>query len=104
SDKIDILNRLIDMADIVAVGGAMANTFLLAKGIDIGKSKAEPDDVPLAKEIMDKAKDKSAKGQFTFYIPQDGVVAKSLDKTARTRVVDWDAHAFAEIENYPKRP
>lgn len=104
SDKIDILNRLIDIADIVAVGGAMANTFLLAKGIDIGKSKVEVDDVPLAKEIMEKAKAKSTQGQFILYIPQDGVVAKSLDKTAETRVVDWDAHAFAEVENYPKRP
>src|SRR5690606_10936898 len=41
SDKIDILQRLIDIADVVAVGGAMANTFLLAQGIKTGKSKVE---------------------------------------------------------------
>ena len=104
SDKIDILNRLIDLADVVAVGGAMANTFLLAKGINIGKSKAEPGDVPLAKEIMEKAAAKSKQGQFVFYLPQDGVVAASLDANARTRIVDWDAHVIAEVENYPKRP
>lgn len=104
SDKIDILNRLVDLADVVAVGGAMANTFLLAKGINIGKSKAEPDDVPLAKEIMEKATAKSKQGQFVFYLPQDGVVASSFDTNARTRIVDWDAHVIAEVENYPKRP
>jgi phosphoglycerate kinase len=104
SDKIDILNRLIDIADFVAVGGAMANTFLLAEGIKVGKSKAEPDDVPLAKEIIAKAQTKSKQGRFIFYLPQDGVIATSLDKNAKTRIVDWDAHVIADIENYPKRP
>ncbi|GAC1388110.1 MAG: phosphoglycerate kinase [Candidatus Saccharimonadales bacterium] len=103
SDKIDILNRFIDIADVVAVGGAMANTFLLAEGIDIGKSKAEPSDVPLAKQILDRARAKGAKERFIFYLPQDGVVATSLDKTAQTRIVDWDAHVIASVENYPKR-
>lgn len=104
SDKLNILIRLIDIADIVAVGGAMANTFLLAKGIRIGKSKAEAEDVPLAKEIMEKAAAKSKREQFVFYLPQDGVVASSLDKNAKTRIVDWDAHVIAEIEQYPKKP
>lgn len=104
SDKLDILNRLIDLADIVAVGGAMANTFLLAKGIEVGKSKAEPDDVPLAKDIMEKAAQKSKAGRFVFYLPQDGVVAISLEKNAETRIVDWDAHVIAAVEHYPKQP
>lgn len=104
ADKIDILNRLIDIADIVIVGGAMANTFLLAEGIAIGKSKADKAEVPLAKEIIAKAKQKAAKQHFVFYLPQDGVVAKSVDANARTRIVDWDAHAIANIESYPKRP
>ncbi len=82
----------------------MANTFLLAEGIKIGKSLAEPDDVPLAKRIIAKAREKAKKQQFTFYLPQDGVVATTLDKTARTRIVDWDAHTIAAIENYPKTP
>jgi phosphoglycerate kinase len=104
SDKIDILNRFIDIADFVAIGGAMANTFLLAEGIKIGKSLAEPKDVPLAKEIINKAKKKAKKQKFVLYIPQDGVVATSLDKAAKTRIVDWDAHVIASVENYPKRP
>lgn len=104
SDKIDILNRFIDIADIVAVGGAMANTFLLAEGIAIGKSKAEPDDVPLAKEIIEKAKAKAARQKFIFYLPQDGVVATSVDSNAQTRIVDYSAHVIASIESYPRNP
>lgn len=104
ADKIDILNRFIDIADFVAVGGAMANTFLLAEGIAIGKSKADPEEVPLARDIIARAKDKAAREHFVFYLPQDGVVANIVDKTAHTRIVDWDAHVIASIENYPKRP
>lgn len=104
SDKIDVLNRFIDLADFVAVGGAMANTFLLAEGVEIGKSKADKDDVPLAKQIIARAKEKSKNQRFIFYLPQDSVVATKLDKSAHTRIVDWDAHVIASIENYPKRP
>ena len=104
SDKIEILKRFIDLADFVAVGGAMANTFLLAEGIKIGKSLAEKDEVPMAKEIIEKARAKAKKNAFIFYLPQDGVVASSLGKTARTRIADWDAHVIADVENYPKRP
>ncbi len=103
SDKIDILNRLIDIADFVAVGGAMANTFLLAEGIVVGKSLAEPEAIGLAKNIIKKARAKSNEQRFTFYVPQDGVVATSLAKTAKTRIVDWDAHVIASIQNYPAR-
>lgn len=104
SDKIDVINRFIDIADVVVVGGAMANTFLDANGVDVGKSLVEQDDLGLARDIMHRAKEKSNKGHFVFYLPQDGVVATGLDKTATTRIVDWDAHVIADIENYPKRP
>ena len=104
SDKIDVLNRFIDIADFIAIGGAMANTFLVAQGVDIAKSKYEENDVPIAKDILTKARQKAEKERFIFYVPQDGVVAKSLDKTATTRIVDWDAHMIAEVENYPKQP
>ncbi|MGF7228643.1 MAG: phosphoglycerate kinase [Candidatus Saccharibacteria bacterium] len=104
SDKIDVLNRFIDIADFIAIGGAMANTFLAAEGIDIAKSKFEENDVPVARDILTKAREKAKKDRFIFYVPQDGVVATSLDKTASTRIVDWDAHMIAEVENYPKQP
>lgn len=104
SDKIKVLDRFIEISDFIAIGGAMANTFLLAMGIETGKSLAEPDDVPIAKSIIEKAKEKSKKQKFVFYLPQDGVVAKSKDDPDSTRIVDWDAHVIADIENYPKQP
>lgn len=104
SDKIDVLNKFIDIADFIAIGGAMANTFLAADGIDIAKSKYEENDVPIARDIITKAREKSKKERFIFYIPQDGVVARAADKASPTRIVDWSAHMIAEVENYPKQP
>jgi phosphoglycerate kinase len=104
ADKIDMLHRFIDIADVVAIGGAMSNTFLLAAGVEIGKSLAEPDDVPLAREIIEKAKAKAREGRFVFYIPQDGVVATEIDSHTTTRIVDWGTHVIADIESYPKVP
>lgn len=104
ADKIEIIERFIKLADIVAIGGAMANTFLKAKGVDIEKSMSEPNDVPLAKDIMRLAEAEAKKRKFIFYLPQDSVVASKIDKTAHTRIVDWDAHVIATLENYPKRP
>lgn len=103
-DKIDMLHRFIDIADVVAVGGGMANTFLLAEGIKIGKSLAELHEVPLAKEIMEKARAKAREGKFVFYVPQDGVVSEEIDNSKPTRIVDWGTHAIADIESYPKHP
>lgn len=104
ADKIEILQRFLDIADVVAVGGAMANTFLHATGVPVGKSKIEPDDLPLAKEIMHKVTEIKKQRDFVLYLPQDGVVAKKLDPAAPTRIVDWSAHVIADIEAYPKRP
>lgn len=104
SDKIDVLNRFIEIADFIAIGGAMANTFLVAEGIDIAKSKYEPNDVPIAKDLLAQAREKAKRERFIFYVPQDGVVANKIDKTASTRIVDWDAHVIAEVESYPKQP
>lgn len=103
SDKIEILHRLIDIADLVAVGGAMANTFLAAEGIDVAKSLVEKDAIPVAKEIIAKAKAKSKEKPFVFYLPQDGVVSDKIDKHTTTRIVDWYEHVTADIESYPKR-
>lgn len=104
SDKIDVLTRFIEIADFVAVGGAMANTFLAAEGIDIAKSKYEANDVPIARDLLSQAREKAKKERFVFYVPQDGVVAKQVDKQTTTRIVDWDAHVIAQVEHYPKQP
>ncbi len=104
ADKLALLRRFIELADVVAIGGAMANTFLLAEHIAIGASKADKTDLPLAKDILDKARAKAKKQHFIFYLPQDGVVASRAAEHTKTRIVDWDAHVIADVENYPKRP
>lgn len=104
ADKIDILRRFIEICDLVAIGGGMANTFLKAEGIDVAASLYDKDELGVARDIMGSAKAESVKRKFTFYIPQDGVVAHKLDPNSRTRIVDWSAHVIADIENYPKRP
>ncbi len=104
SDKIDILYKFVETADVVAVGGALANTFLLAQGVKIGKSLAEPDDVATARDVMERAKRKSKERPFTFYVPQDGVVASAIDPSAKTRVVDWGTQILSDIISYPKKP
>lgn len=104
ADKIDILQRFIELADFVAIGGAMANTFLLAEGIDVAASLADKNEVGIARDIMRGARAEAKQRRFIFYIPQDGVAAHKVDRAAPTRIVDWSAHIIADIESYPKRP
>ena len=104
ADKIDVLDRFIDIADIVAIGGAMANVFLQAKGVDVGKSKMNKEDIPLAERIIEKAEQKSREQSFALYIPQDGVVSRNIASATETRIVDWGSHVIADIESYPKKP
>lgn len=104
SDKIDILKTFVQKADFVAVVGAMANTFLLADDVKIGQSLAEPDSVPIAKEILAMAEQKAKKQAFSFYLPHDVVVAKSKDHIVPTRVVDIGMHTWADIHTYPHKP
>lgn len=102
-DKIEIMNKLIEIADFVAIGGAMANTFLAAQGLKIGKSKYDPDELDLAREIMEKAEEKARNSRFTFFLPHDGIVTTKIDKSAPTRLVDWDAALISEVQHYPKK-
>ncbi len=102
ADKIDVLYKFIEIADFIAIGGAMANVFLAAQGINIAKSKSDQSEIPIAKEILERAQ--AADKRLIFYLPQDGVVAKSREASAPTRIIDWSAHVIADIENYPRRP
>jgi phosphoglycerate kinase len=104
SDKIEILKKFIDIADYVAVVGALANTFLLAEGHSVGTSLAEPNDVPLAKEIMEAAHEKAKNSRFTFFVPRDVVVARDISAQSETRIVDLSHNTWADIESYPKSP
>ena len=104
SDKIELLDVFIEKADYVAVVGAMANTFLMIENIPIGLSKAEHDVLDSAKLLYSKAQERMRREQFTFYLPHDVVVAKSMDSTATARVVDISSHAYSDIVAYPKIP
>ena len=101
ADKIDILHRFIEIADFVAVGGAMANTFLAARGIEVGDSLYDKADVGVAKSILREAAIESKKRPFIFSIPHDGVLAAKIDKMAPTRIVEWNSHDMADIQHYP---
>ena len=93
STKLDVLDELVTKADKLVVGGGMANTFLLALGHPIGKSLAEPDLVPTARAIMEKAK---AAG-CDILLPKDVVVAKEFAPNPETRVVLPDGVAEDEM-------
>lgn len=74
SDKIGVINNLIDICDTIIIGGAMANTFAKALGHNIGTSRFEEDKVELARELMAKAK---AKG-INLLLPIDQSLAKEF--------------------------
>jgi phosphoglycerate kinase len=71
SDKINVIDRLIEKADTILIGGAMAYTFKLAQGLKVGKSLVEPDKTDVAKAALDKAQKRGS----TFLLPTDNVVA-----------------------------
>lgn len=104
SDKIEIINKLTEIADCVAIGGAMTNNFLVAQGIKVGKSLVEPDSIDTARQIMENAKDAQRHRPFSFLIPVDVVVSKDRNGKASTRVVDLTSHSLADITSYPKIP
>ncbi len=78
SDKIGVLKALMEKADTILIGGAMANTFFKAQGIPIGESRVESDKVNLANEIVDLAKEREVK----FVLPVDVVEAEEVQSGA----------------------
>ncbi len=87
SSKIDLLENLVGKVNALVIGGGMANTFLLAQGIEVGKSLAEPDLVDTARRIS-AAADKAG---CTLVLPVDAVVAKAFAANTPTETVDVDA-------------
>ena len=86
SDKIKVLKNLVDKADVLVIGGGMANTFLLAQGKAVGKSLAEPDRVEDAREIMAKAEAKGAR----VVLPVDVVIAKEVTRGTEYKTVSTE--------------
>jgi phosphoglycerate kinase len=77
SDKIELIDNFLNLADAVLIGGAMAYTFLRAQGVDTARSLVERDKIGLAGELLGKA----AKKGVVFGLPSDHVVASALDST-----------------------
>ena len=93
STKIDLLMNLVTKVNRLFVGGAMANTFLAARGVNVGKSLSEPDLLDTAREIMAAAE----KAGCQLLLPQDVVVARELKAKAARRVAGLDEIARDEM-------
>jgi phosphoglycerate kinase len=100
SDKIAVLQNLVERADVLVLGGGMANTFLRAKGHSMGRSLVEEDRIPVACEVMSRA---AARGTEVL-LPVDLVVAERIDPNAETRVVDVGSvpEGWAAVDIGPK--
>ena len=86
SDKIGVINNLLEKVDTLIIGGGMAYTFMNAMGYSVGTSICEADKVDLAKDMMAKAKEKGVK----FLIPIDNIVADKYAADAAFQTVDSD--------------
>jgi phosphoglycerate kinase len=101
SDKIQVIDRLLEKADALLIGGAMAYTFRLAQGYTTGKSLVEPDKADVAKAALAKAKQRGVK----FLLPADDVVAvpvktDKLDKKGKP-VIDYQSVKVSSDMNCP---
>ena len=82
SDKIGVIENLMDKVDALIIGGGMAYTFLKVQGISIGNSKLEAEKQDLAKDILNKAQAK----KITIALPVDHVIADKFEATAQTKI------------------
>jgi phosphoglycerate kinase len=92
SDKIEVIENLLKLVDVLLIGGGMAYTFLQAEEFEVGKSLVETDKLPLAKSLMKKAAERKVK----LILPVDHLVTSKIDASAPTRVtsiqetpIDW---------------
>jgi phosphoglycerate kinase len=101
SDKIKVIDRLLEKADSILIGGAMAYTFRLAQGYKTGKSLVEPDATRIAKSALEKA----AAKKVQFLLPVDDVVATpvktdQLDKKGKP-IIEWQNPRISADMNCP---
>ena len=83
SDKLGVINNLLEKVDTLIIGGGMAYTFTVAQGGKVGDSLLEKDKVDYAREMMEKAREKGVK----LLLPLDTLIADKFDNDANTRVV-----------------
>ncbi|RKQ85446.1 phosphoglycerate kinase [Brockia lithotrophica] len=87
ADKIGVIENLLKRVDALLVGGGIANTFLVARGYEVGQSLYEPEGVEVARRLLHEAE---ARG-VDLLLPVDAVVATEISETAETQVVPVDA-------------
>lgn len=99
SDKIGVIDSLLEKVDTLIIGGGMAYTFFKAQGYEVGKSLCELDKLDLAKELMEKAKEKGVK----LMLPIDTVVGKEFKEDTESKTVrcteipaDWEGFDIGE--------
>ena len=85
SDKIGVIDSLLEKVDVLMIGGAMAYTFFKSMGYNVGNSICELDKLDLAKEVMEKAKAKGVK----FMLPVDTKVGKEFDPNTESKTVKY---------------
>jgi phosphoglycerate kinase len=93
SDKIAVIENLLPRVDRLIIGGGMANTFLKAKGLEVGKSLLEPDKVELAQKLIQSAGERGVQ----LVLPVDAVVAPSIDAGGAAHVVPVEAVPVSEM-------
>src|ERR1700693_213515 len=93
SDKIEVVENLMKIADAMLIGGGMAYTFLKAQGLPIGKSLVENDKIDLAKRLLAGAKQRN----FKFLLPVDHVVAPEFKAAAPATTVDVNATPATQV-------
>jgi phosphoglycerate kinase len=93
SSKLDVLGHVLDRVDMLVIGGGMANTFLHAQGVDVGKSLCERDLADTAREIMRKAEAKGVR----IVLPPDGVMAEKFEAGSPTRTGGVDSVKPSEM-------
>lgn len=86
SDKIGVIDRLLEKVDTLMIGGGMAYTFFKSMGYGVGDSICEEDKLDLARELMQKAKNKNVK----LILPIDNVIADEFSPDANTKIIDSD--------------
>jgi len=84
SDKIMVIENLLEKVNSLLIGGGMAYTFIKAMGKEIGSSRLEPDKLDIARALMEKARQKGVK----ILLPVDHLIADKVDAASNTRVVD----------------
>jgi phosphoglycerate kinase len=92
SDKIEVLEALLERVNMILIGGAMANTFIKSQGVDVGKSKVEEDKLPLARNFLRKARERGV----MVHLPTDVIVATDLG-AAEGKAVAVDAIGMGEM-------